>query len=138
MTAQLLDLNQNRWMTLPGVSWQQMEGIATSFDPISGVKLAYLDGLLEIMTTGEEHEDLKKTIAMLLEAYMRLNGIRFYGRGAPTLDNREQSVRREPDESYNLQSKKEIPDFLIEVVITSGGIDTLVSYQRLGIPEVWF
>ena len=69
---------------------------------------------------------------------MRVKGIRFYGRGAPTLGDRAQGTRREPDESYNIQTKKEIPDFLIEVVITSGGIDKLESYRRIGVPEVWF
>ena len=138
MTLQLLDQSQDHRMILSGISWQQMEGIATSFETIPGVKLAYLDRCLEIMTTGDEHEDLKKTIAMLLEAYMRTQGIRFYGRGAPTLGNPEQNVRREPDESYNINRKKAIPDFLIEVVITSGGLDKLACYQRLQIPEVWF
>lgn len=34
--------------------------------------------------------------------------------------------------------KKEFPDLAIEVIATSGGIDSLAIYQRLQIPEVWF
>lgn len=30
------------------------------------------------------------------------------------------------------------PDLAIEVVWTSGGIDKLVVWQRLDVPEVWF
>jgi Uma2 family endonuclease len=37
-----------------------------------------------------------------------------------------------------LQTKKTIPDLAIEVIFTSGGIDKLQLYKRLGIPEVWF
>ncbi|MEG4506483.1 Uma2 family endonuclease [Microcoleus sp. F6_B4] len=37
-----------------------------------------------------------------------------------------------------MTTKKAIPDLAIEVVFTSGGIDKLQLYKRLGIPEVWF
>ncbi|MFN9407014.1 MAG: Uma2 family endonuclease, partial [Dolichospermum sp.] len=30
------------------------------------------------------------------------------------------------------------PDLVIEVVVSSGGIDKLEAYKRLQIPEVWF
>ena len=33
---------------------------------------------------------------------------------------------------------KEIPELAIEVVYTSGGIDILKIYRRLGVKEVWF
>jgi Uma2 family endonuclease len=138
MTTNLLEPLQDDCMIFPSMSWEKFETIALAFQDIPGVKLSYLDGWVEIMTTGDEHEDLKKTIAILLEAYMRVKGIRFYGRGAPTLGSRQEGVRREPDESYNIATKKEIPDFLVEVVITSGGLDKLESYKRISVPEVWF
>jgi Uma2 family endonuclease len=47
-------------------------------------------------------------------------------------------ARKEPDASYNLQTKKTISDLAIEVIFTSGGIDKLQLYKRLGVPEVWF
>lgn len=31
-----------------------------------------------------------------------------------------------------------MPDLAIEVVLTSGGVDKLAVYQRLGVREVWF
>ena len=68
ITTPKLDLHQDHWMALPAVQWEQFEAIAHAFETIPGVKLAYLDGVVEIMTTGDEHEDLKKTIALLLEA----------------------------------------------------------------------
>ncbi|MGL5062695.1 MAG: Uma2 family endonuclease [Microcoleus sp.] len=42
------------------------------------------------------------------------------------------------DESYYIGSIKSIPDLSIEVVFTSEGINKLVHYQALGVPEVWF
>lgn len=122
----------------PNISWKQFEAIERSFEGYAGVKFAYLDGMLEIMPVSPEHEDIKSTIRALLEAYMRIKGIRFYMRGSPSLGSRELGARSEPDESYNLETKKKFPDLVIEVVITSGGLDKLAGYQRMGVSEVWF
>jgi Uma2 family endonuclease len=125
-------------MTFSGVSWEQFETIEAAFEDIGSVKFFYLDRILQIMTVSPEHEIIKKTLCMLLEAYMRASGIRFYGKGGPTLGNRELGGRKEPDDSYDIETPKTFPDIAIEVVITSGGINTLELYKRLGVREVWF
>ena len=44
----------------------------------------------------------------------------------------------EPDECYVLGTHKpQRPDFAIEVMWTTGGIDKLDVYQGIGVPEVW-
>lgn len=132
------ETEQDGCMMFYGVSWEQFEAIETAFKDLKRVKFFYLDRILQIMTVSPEHEIIKKTLCMLLEAYMRANGIRFYGKGGPTLGNRELGGRKEPDDSYDIGTEKTVPDIAIEVVITSGGIDTLELYKRLGIREVWF
>ncbi len=132
------DTGTDGCMTFNGVSWEQFEAIEAAFEDIGSVKFFYLDRILQIMTISPEHEIIKKTLCMLLEAYMRANGIRFYGKGGPTLGNRELGGRKEPDDSYDIGTPKTFPDIAIEVVITSGWIDTLELYKRLGIREVWF
>jgi Uma2 family endonuclease len=138
MTTQLLQPKKKEAQIFPNVSWESFELIEQSFEGIVGVKFAYLDGTLEIMTVSPEHEDIKSTIRALVEAYMRILGIRFYMRGSPSLGSRDLGARSEPDESYNLETKKKFPDLVIEVVITSGGVDKLTGYQRMGVTEVWF
>lgn len=128
---------QDNCVTLYDISWEKFEAIAALLKD-SKARLTYLDGILEIMTPSPEHEEYKTTIGYLLEVYLRFIGIRFYGRGGYTLGSRELGVRGEPDESYNLETKKEIPDIAIEVVLTSGGVDKLEKYRRWGVPEVWF
>jgi Uma2 family endonuclease len=125
-------------LVVSGVEWEQFLTLETAFADIEGIRFTYLDGVLEIMPVSDEHEDVKSTLRVLLEAYLRHAGIRFYVRGNPTLGDKNLGARKEPDESYNFGSKKLIPDLAIEVVITSGGIDKLQIYQRLGVPEVWF
>jgi Uma2 family endonuclease len=46
----------------------------------------------------------------------------------------------EPDECYLIGSDqgRDTPDLAIEVIWTSGGIDKLEIYRRLGVREVWF
>lgn len=55
-----------------------------------------------------------------------------------TLESEEARVKREAGESYELGPNRDRPDLVIEVVITSGGINKLEAYKRLQIPEVWF
>jgi Uma2 family endonuclease len=90
------------------------------------------------MTIGEEHEDAKATMRVLLEAYLRAKGVRFYSRGGPTLGRKEQGARNEPDESFSIGNRSEYPDLVFEVTVTSGGIDRLEGYRRMGVAEVWY
>ncbi|BAY16654.1 hypothetical protein NIES21_24840 [Anabaenopsis circularis NIES-21] len=129
---------ETSYVLLYNVSWEKLEQLDVALTGTSA-RLTYLDGLLEIMSPlSDDHEDNKKTLAMLLEVYMRMKNIRFYGRGSATIGNKEDNTRREPDESYNLGTKKPIPDLILEITVTSGGINKLKIYQRLGVPEVWF
>lgn len=124
--------------TIQGVSWLQFESIEAVFSSVEGVRFVYLDGVLEIVTLSPVHKEIKSTIGLLLEAYLRHSGIRFYKRGSATLGSRDLGGRKEPDESYNFNLKKDIPDLVIEVVLTSGNINILDLYARMGIAEVWY
>lgn len=126
-------------LVLPGVSWEKFEQIEATFKGIEGIRFIYLDGELEIfMSPSKAHEKAKSTIGLLLEAYMRAKKIRFYTMGSVTLGTKEVTGRKEPDESYNIGAVKDIPDLVIEVIVTSGNINVLEIYRRIGVPEVWF
>jgi Uma2 family endonuclease len=127
----------NSSFMLSGIAWEQLESLESAFANIAGVRLTYLDGYLDIMTLSQEHEDIKSAIGLLLETYLRENQIRFYKRGSATLGDKAIAARKEPDESYNLMTRKAIPDLVIEVIISSGSLNILEIYQRLGVPEVW-
>jgi Uma2 family endonuclease len=137
MTTQLLK-SPKPAKVIHHLTWEQLEELDRSLEDFPGVKLFYLDGTAEIMPIGEDHEDFKTLIRRLLEAYLEIAGIRFYTRGGPTLGSKEFKTRNEPDESYNLDSKKPYPDLVIEVTVTSGGVDKLEGYRRMGVKEVWF
>ena len=87
---------------------------------------------------GRKHETAKQRISTLLDLYLEYVGIDFTPTGSVTLESETGRVKREADLSYELGAKGELPDLVVEVVVTSGGIDKLEAYKRLEIPEVWF
>lgn len=138
LTEKILPVKEQRFV-LPGRhTWQQFKGIQALMEEVPGVRLSYLDGCVEFMTLGEEHEMLKKAIAILLEAYFFEMGIRFIPVGSATREAETKGCSFEPDESYYLGTRKEYPDLAIEVAVTSGGRDKLERYKRFQIAEVWF
>lgn len=120
------------------VTWQAYESLLTSLGNSSSYRVAYLLGTLEIMSPSRSHELDKENIGRLLEAYLEENRIRFWGLGSTTFRQEDKQAGKEPDKSYCLGTEKDIPDLAIEVIYTSGGVDTLEIYQRLGVEEVWF
>ena len=142
MTAQIIEkvitLKEQRF-TLPGYhSWEEFEAIEALMKNEPGLRITYLDGCVEFMTLGEQHELIKKSIAIFLELYFFEMGINFIPVGSATRRSKEKGVSFEPDESYYLGEKKQHPDLAVEVVITSGEIEKLEKYKRFQIKEVWF
>jgi Uma2 family endonuclease len=138
MTATTLEEKLDRPLLFPGLSWEQFKTLEPMLD-IPGVRLSFLDGILEIQRMpGRKHETGKERIGALLETYLLQAGIDFTPTGSLTLENESERVKCEADKSYELGADRERPDLAIEVVVTSGGIDKLEAYKRLQIPEVWF
>jgi Uma2 family endonuclease len=103
-------------------------------------RMAYLEGALELMSPSKDHERVKSYLGCLIEAYALERGIDLSPYGGWTLKNAPRESGAEPDECYIVgeDQSKETPDLAIEVVWTSGGIDKLEIYRRLGVGEVWF
>jgi Uma2 family endonuclease len=126
-------------VTLYDVSWSDFELILRIRGDRGGVRVTYLDGVLEFMSPSVDHEGIKKTTARLLEAYAEEKGLPFNGFGSWTLKNPARARALEPDECYSLSlGRPTRPDLAIEVVWTTGGIDKLEVYRGLGVGEVWF
>ncbi|MEB3280040.1 MAG: Uma2 family endonuclease [Lyngbya sp.] len=135
---ELRAIDSDQILIMDGVNWQIYEGLLETLQDSSEFRVTYLEGTLEIMSPSRRHESEKKRIALLLETYFMEAEVDFYPLGSTTF--REQSISRgiEPDECYCINSEKSVPDIAIEVVITSGGINSLDIYRGLKVPEVWF
>ncbi len=130
-------MRENR-IALNDISWDEYESLLHIFKDKPLLRLSYLEGNLEIMTNSPEHEMIKTLIGRLIEIYALEKAINLYGCGSATYKKEAKLRGLEPDESYCFDSRKEIPDLAIEVIITSGGINKLKIYQGLNVPEVLF
>jgi Uma2 family endonuclease len=124
---------------LHDVSWEALETILAARGESSSVRLTYLRGELELMSPSTDHEQIKKTMARLVEAFAEERGIDLNGVGSWTIRRREAERAVEPDECYVVGpvQGRDKPDLAIEVVWTSGGIDKLAVYAGLKVREVW-
>ena len=122
-----------------GLSWNRYLAFDKKLgDERPGPRLYYLEGELEIMTTSNEHERIKKWIGDLLADYFMEGGSEITPRGQATMRLALKEAGAEPDESWCIGQEKEFPDLVLEIALTSGGVNKLEIYRRFKVPEVWF
>ena len=135
--ASVIERSIDQRVVLRGVDWSQYEAVLAMRGESAAVRIAYLEGVLELMSPSQDHERLKTTLARLVEAYAEELGLELEGIGSWTLKRQEHERGVEPDECYSLGPVREVPDLAIEVIWTSGGLDKLEIYRRLGVREIW-
>jgi Uma2 family endonuclease len=135
---------------LSNVSWQTFEQLLKELGDKRATRLAYNEGLLEIMSPLGPHENSNRFIESLIGASadeLNLNLKRF---GSLTLKREKKLKGAEPDSCYYIQneplvrSKQEIdldndppPDLALAIDITSGSLDKRPIYAAIGVPELW-
>ena len=124
--------------SISNVSWAQYEALLADLEDTSHYRVSYLEGVLEIVSPSRRHESGKTRIGDLLLIYFVETDTEYFPTGSTTFRKQERQAGTEPDESYCIGSDKEFPDLAIEVIVTSGGINRLELYRRLGVREVWF
>jgi Uma2 family endonuclease len=122
-----------------GMSWERYLAFDKALgDDRPGPLFCYLDGQLEVMTTSGEHERIKKWLGDFLADYFMESGFEIMPRGQATMRLELREAGAEPDESWCIGEEKEFPDLVLEIALTSGGINKLELYRRFLVPEVWF
>jgi Uma2 family endonuclease len=128
----------DRLIILTDRTWKDYEEAIALREDNPTPRISYLDGVLTFMSPGKNHERTAETIAALITAYCDYKQIDYYPWRSTTLKQEDNSAGKEPDASYCFGEDKDKPDLAIEVIYSSGGLDDLQKYKRLGIPEVWF
>ncbi|CAN5736125.1 Uma2 family endonuclease [soil metagenome] len=124
-----------------GLDWSGYQSLLDMRGERPCPRIAYLDGVAELMTPSRDHEGIKSALGRLVEVYCTERAIAWTPYGSWTLDNQAEQAALEPDECYifgDQPKTKKVPDLAIEVTWTSGGIDKREIYRRLGIREIWF
>ncbi|HEX7080575.1 MAG TPA: Uma2 family endonuclease [Gammaproteobacteria bacterium] len=123
------------------VGWQGYEKLLEMRGERSVPRITYLEGVVELMSPSRYHESDKKRFARLIEAWSEIAGVELEGYGSWTLKDEKQDRGAEPDECYTVRrlavDDNDRPDIAIEVIWTSGGINKLEVYRKLGVREVW-
>lgn len=129
-------LEPDKLVSLGDIEWKlYLELDASAVD--SGSRITYFNGSLDIMTLSNDHERIKGGIAHLIAAHCMDEDIDFLTEGSTTRRIFE-SHGKEPDDSFIFGTEpKPMPDMVVEVALTSGGIDKLQFYTAFKIPEVW-
>lgn len=131
----------DHFVYLRDVSWREYEALLAMRGDRSVPRITFLHGVLELMSPSRYHESDKKKFARLVEAWAEETGTFLEGVGSWTLKDSREDRGAEPDECYTLNrvpaSDDDRPDIAIEVIWTSGGIDKLEVYRKLGVREVW-
>jgi Uma2 family endonuclease len=126
-------------VVMHGVPWSHYETQLALRGEKASPRITFLDGEMELMSPSKDHERIKSYIGRLVEAFAFERTIDLSPYGSWTLKSAPKSAGVEPDECYlvGADQKRDTPDLVIEVVWTSGGIDKLEAYRRLGVAEVW-
>jgi len=134
----------DQFVLFSGVSWEDYERLLAMRGDHSAPRISYLEGDVEIMSPSQTHEGIKSVIGCLIELYCLERDIPFSTYGSWTLQSKDRSRGAEPDECYvfgnpsSAPGGDERPHLAIEVVWTSGRIDKLDIYRKLGVAEVWY
>jgi Uma2 family endonuclease len=131
---------EDQIVRLHGATWDDYQRLLAVRGDCSAPRIAFLEGELEIMSPSRVHESIKGRIGCLVEVYCLERGIEFSTYGSWTLGDESVERGAEPDECYVFGevAAPARPDLAIEVVWTSGGIDKLEIYRKLGVREVWY
>jgi Uma2 family endonuclease len=133
---------------LQDVTWQELETIIAELGEHRAARIAYDNGILEIMAPLPEHEDNKEIISDLVKALLEELDIEFRCLGSTTFKNEVMTQGIEPDQCFYIKNeaairgKKRIdltvdppPDLALEIDITSRTHTQI--YQALKVPELW-
>jgi Uma2 family endonuclease len=135
-------------VVLKNVTWVELETILEELGEHRAARIAYDQGILEIMTPLPEHEDNKEIISDLFKALLEELDIEFRCLGSTTFKNQFMAQGIEPDQCFYIKHEPLIrgktridltidppPDLALEIDITSR--THLNIYQGLKVPEVW-
>lgn len=146
--SQLQQLLPEKRVTLQ-VGWDGYQTILTTLGEGRSSHLTYYNGLLEIMTPLEEHENSSALIDQFIGILTEELDLNLKTMASTTLSRPGLKVGAEPDQCYYIANESLVrgkrvdlsvdppPDLVVEVDITHTDINKTALYAELGVPEFW-
>jgi Uma2 family endonuclease len=143
-----LRLEPGQKVTLQPVSWQGFEEILSKLGEQRSSRIAYANGILEIMAPLPEHERSKVLIVDLVKTLLKAQKRQWEPLGSTTFKREGMAAGIEPDDCFYIQNYKAVigknrldltvdppPDLALETDLTSK--TELDAYEALRVPELW-
>jgi Uma2 family endonuclease len=143
-----LHLEPGQKVTLQPVSWQRFEEILAELGEKRSSRIAYANGILEIMAPLPEHERSKVILADLVKILLKFKKLAWEPLGSTTFKRQSMAAGVEPDDCFYIQNYQAVigkdridlsvdppPDLSLETDVTSK--TTTDAYKALGVPELW-
>jgi len=137
-------------VVLHDVSWDEYEALMDQLVDPAGLRIAYDDGTLQIMTTSAEHEVYARFFERLVTVIMLRKHFSIRSFGSATMRKRKKTKGNEPDACFYVQSAPLIgnrvdidfeidppPDIAVEIDLHRDSISKFSIYAALGVGEVW-
>ena len=135
---------------MDGVSWETYEALLADGGDRRQTRMAYDQGVLEIVTPSFEHEIFRDVVSGVAEEILNARGLDYVRSGSVTLKQEELARGFEADASFYVTHVSRVrglsridlhsdppPDLVIEVDVSRSSLDKLPIYAALGVPEVW-
>ena len=135
---------------LNGVTWEEYKQVSAALPDSAKVRLAYHEGMLEIVTYDITHEHYKESLLRLVSMIADAMEIDLESIGSTTLTREQAKSAAEPDTAFyvtHAQSmigckamdleKNPPPDIVVEVDITNSSWNKRALYAKFGVPELW-
>ncbi|MFM7425943.1 MAG: Uma2 family endonuclease [Elainella sp.] len=147
---QRLQVPPGRQVLLKDATWEEFEAILQELGNHRSSRVAYFNGVLEIMTPLPEHEYFKETIGDAVKDMAETLELDYESYGSSTWRRQAKQVGLEADNCFYFQNEALIrgrldidlaqdppPDLALEIDVTSKSLDRFPIYARLGVPELW-
>ena len=135
-------------VVLQDITWQEFESVLEELGEHRAARIAYENGLLEIMAPLPEHEDNKEIIGDLIKDLLEELDVEFRSLGSTTYKSEGMMKGIEPDQCFYIQNEPAIrgkkrldlsidppPDLALEIDVTSRTHRSI--YAALKVPELW-
>lgn len=137
-------------VVLQSISWQQFENLLVDLGESPAARVAYDDGVLEIMNPLPEHEYYKEVIGDAIKEIAEVLDLDYESLGSTTWKRESRLAGVEPDNCFYFQNEAKIrgklefdlnqdppPDLVLEIDLTSKSLNRFSICARLGVPEIW-
>ncbi len=148
ITSLCLQLEPGEKITLQPLSWQRFEVILSELGEKRSSRIAYANGILEIMAPLPEHERTKVLLADLVKILLKFQKRAWEPLGSTTFKREGMVAGIEPDDCFYIHNYQAVigknkldltqdppPDIALETDVTSK--TELAAYEALGVPELW-